>query len=114
MSATYCMCEGMRQPRTARGGKNGCRAAVQSWNGSVCISNWYDSDDQLKVRIGTNDGSSCCSDWNAPEFTGTFEEFKEALQLLRDIKTGKVSVTRHRDPDGTKKLAKQMKALGLK
>lgn len=96
MSATYCMCEGMRQPRTARGSKNGCRAAVQSWSGSVCISNQIEEDGTLKVRVGTNDYSSCYSDYNSHDFVGTFEEFKKALTLLHEIKTGKVSVVRHR------------------
>ena len=96
MSATYCMCEGMRQPRTARGSKNGCRASVQSYSGSICISNRIDDDGTLKVRVGTNDGSSCYSDWNSNDFSGTFEEFKALLKLNQDIKDGKVSVVRHR------------------
>ena len=51
----------------------------------------------LKVRIGTNDGSSACSDWNSNDFTGTFQEFKDLLKLAADIKSGKVSIVRHRD-----------------
>ena len=97
MAKTYCTCIGMRGERTARGGKDGCRASVQSYEGSVCISNWFDSDDQLRVRIGTNDGSSCCTDWNSEDFSGTFQEFKDLLKLAADIKKGKVSIVRHRE-----------------
>ena len=113
MSKTYCTCIGMRGERTARGGNDGCRASVQSWDGSVIVHNWYDDNGQLRVRVGTNDGSSCCSDWNSEDFTGTLQELKDLLKLAKDIKNGKVSVVRHRDPDGKKKLAKQMRALGL-
>ena len=97
MALTYTTCCGMRNERTARGGRDGCRASVQSYEGSICVSNWFDSDDQLKVRIGTNDGSSTCSDWNSNDFTGTFKEFKDLLKLAADIKSGKVSVVRHRE-----------------
>ena len=97
MALTYTTCCGMRNERTAHGGKDGCRASVQSYEGSICVSNWFDSDDQLKVRIGTNDGSSACSDWNSNDFTGTFQEFKDLLKLAADIKSGKVSIVRHRD-----------------
>ena len=104
MSATYTTCCGMRSERTACGGNDGCRASVQSYNGSICISNRIDEDGTLKVRIGTNDGSSCYSDWNSKDFNGTFQEFKDLLKLHQDIKSGKVSVVRHRDPE--KKLKK--------
>ena len=97
MALTYTTCCGSRSERTARGGRDGCRASVQSYEGSICVSNWFDSDDQLKVRVGTNDGSSTCSDWNSNDFTGTFQEFKDLLKLAADIKSGRVSVVRHRD-----------------
>lgn len=97
MSVTYCMCAGMRQPRTARGSKAGCRASVQSYSGSICISNQIDNDGTLRVRVGTNDGSSCYSDWNSNDFNGTFEDFKALLKLNKDIKEGKASVVRHRE-----------------
>ena len=97
MSATYTTCCGMGSERTARGGNDGCRASVQSYNGSICISNRIDEDGTLKVRVGTNDGSSAHSDWNSNDFIGTFQEFKDLLKLHRDIKSGKVSVVRHRD-----------------
>ena len=97
MSVTYTTCCGMRSERTARGGKDGCRASVQSYNGSVCISNRIDEDGTLRVSVGTNDGSSCYSDWSSEDFNGTFQEFKDLLKLAADIKRGKVSVVRHRD-----------------
>ena len=97
MSKTYCTCIGSRNERTAHGGNDGCRASVQSYEGSICVSNWFDSDDELKVRIGTNDGSSAYSDWNSNDFTGTFKEFKDLLKLAADIKNGKVSVVHHRN-----------------
>ena len=86
MALTYTTCCGMRSERTARGGKDGCRASVQSYEGSICVSNWFDSDDQLKVRIGTNDGSSTCSDWNSNDFTGTFQEFKDLRRFFQSRK----------------------------
>ena len=97
MSATYTTCCGMRSERTARGGNDGCRASVQSYNGSICISNRIDDDGTLRVRVGTNDGSSCYSDWNSEDFNGTFQEFKDLLKLHQGIKAGKVSVVRDRD-----------------
>lgn len=96
MALTYTTCIGSRGERTARGGKDGCRAAVQSCDGSVCISNQIEEDGTLRVRVGTNDGSSCYSDWNSNDFSGTFEEFKALLKLNQDIKDGKVSIVRHR------------------
>ncbi len=98
MAKTYCTCVGMRGMATRRGGNDGCKASVQSWEGSVIVENYYDNNDQLKVRIGTNEGSSSYTDWSSPDFKGTFEEFKALLQLSKDIKEGKVSVVRHRKP----------------
>ena len=101
MAKTYCPCIGMRGERTARGGRDGCRASVQSYEGSICISNRIIEDENgkevLKVRVGTNDGSSCYSDWNSEDFNGTFQEFKDLLKLAADLKSGKVSVVRHRE-----------------
>ena len=96
MAKTYCTCIGMRGERTARGGNDGCRASVQASDGSIITRNWYDDDGTLRVRVGTNDGSSTCSDWNSNDFMGTFQEFKDLLKLHQDIKSGKVSVVRHR------------------
>ena len=122
MAKTYCTCIGMRGERTARGGNDGCRASVQAYDGSIITRNWYDENGTLIVRVGTNDSSSCCTDWNSNDFTGTFQEFKnllkfaadtkkqiddlggtfkelkDLLNLAADIKSGKVSVVRHREP----------------
>lgn len=116
MAKTYMTGWGMRGERTARGGKDGVQCAAQSYDGSVIVSNRYVEDDngneQLEIRVGTNDGSSCYSDWSSNDFRGSFAEFKALLKLHKDIKEGKVSVVRHRDPE--KKLKKQMAYLGIK
>lgn len=100
MAKTYMTGWGMRGERTARGGKDGVQCAAQSYDGSIIVSNCYIEDENgneiLKVRVGTNDGSSCCTDWNSNDFNGTFKEFKALLKLNKDIKEGKVSVVRHR------------------
>ena len=64
--------------------------------GSVIVSNRYDCDDKLELRIGTCEGSGTYTDWKSNDFIGTFEEFKQLLQLHQDIKSGRVSVVRHR------------------
>lgn len=102
MSATYATCWGMRGERTARGGKDGVTCAAQSYDGSVIVSNEYVEDEngkeQLRISIGTNEGSSCYRDCNGKEFCGTFDELKALLKLNSDIKHGRVSVVRHRQP----------------
>ena len=108
MAKTYCTCMGMRGERTARGGRDGCRASVQSYDGSVCVSNWYDENGKLRVRIGTNDNSHTYSDYEVPDFIGSFEEFKELLQLYADIKAKKVSITRHREKSNKMKQLERM------
>lgn len=95
MAKTYCMCQGMRGEATRRGGNDGVHVAAQAWDGSISVRNWYNGD-QLMVRVGTNDGSSCYSDYNSNDFSGTFEEFKDLLKLAADIREGRVSVVRHR------------------
>ena len=97
MAKTYCTCVGMRGEATRRGGNDGVRVSAQSWDGSIIVRNRYEGD-QLMVRVGTNDGSSCCTDWKSNDFNGTFEEFKELLKLHQDIKSRRVSVVRHRKP----------------
>lgn len=95
MAKTYATIEGCRSPKTCTGGNNGVRASVQSYDGSVIVSNWYDGE-TVRVRIGTNDGTSCYTDWNSHDFVGTFEEFKDLLKLAADVKAGKASVVHHR------------------
>lgn len=100
MAKTYMTGWGMRGERTARGGKSGVQCAAQSYDGSVIVSNRYVEDDNgnehLEVRVGTNDGSSCYSDWSSNDFVGTLDELKALLKLNADIKNGRVSVVRHR------------------
>lgn len=97
MSTFYGTMQGNRSAHTCGGSKaSGFRAAAQSWDGSVITRLHYNEQGQLIVRVGTNDGSSCGEGWNGASFVGTFEEFKEFLQLYSDIKSGKVSITRHR------------------
>ena len=102
MSAFYGMVEGNRSCATRGGSKSsGFRASCQSYDGSIISTMNYVEDENgkevLRVRVGTNDGSSCYSDWSGNDFTGTFQEFKDLLKLAADIKKGKVSVVRHRD-----------------
>lgn len=98
MSTFYGMICGNRGAATRGGSKDsGFRSSCQSWNGSVITTMDYNSKDELIVRVGTSDGSSCYTDWNSQDFVGTFDEFKDFLKLYRDIKDGKVSVVRHRN-----------------
>ena len=102
MSAFYGMVEGNRSCATRGGSKSsGFRASCQSYDGSIISTMNYAEDENgkevLRVRVGTNDGSSCYSDWNSEDFNGTFQEFKDLLKLAADIKSGKVSIVRHRD-----------------
>ena len=97
MSMTYATCQGMRSERTARGGRDGCRASVQSYDGSIIISNYYNSDGILIVRVGTNEGSATFSDYKSSDFIGSFKEFNELLKLYDDIKNKKIKLIRHRE-----------------
>ena len=96
MAKTYATIEGCRSPKTCTGGNDGVKASVQSYDGSVIVGNWYDGE-TLRVRVGTNDRSSCGTDWNSTDFVGTFEELKDLLKLAADIKSGKASVVHHRN-----------------
>ena len=107
MSTFYGMVCGNRGAATRGGSKSsGYKATAQSWDGSVITYLDYDQDNNLTVQISM-------SDYSSSKFRGTFDELKEAFDLLKDIKSGKVSVVRHRDPDGSKKLKKQMAYLGI-
>lgn len=98
MSKFYGTVIGASSTVGTRRGHHDIRVSAQSYDGSVITRLDYDSDDKLRVRIGTNEGSSTCSDWSSQDFNGTFEEFKELLKLHNDIKSGRVSVVRHRKP----------------
>ena len=96
MSKTYATLTGGRSTLTQRGHSDGVRVSCQSYDGSVIVRNRYDCDGKLELRIGTNEGSGTYTDWKSNDFIGTFEEFKQLLQLHQDIKSGRVSVVRHR------------------
>ena len=95
MSAFYGMICGNRGAATRGGSKNsGYKASAQSYDGSVITYLDYDQNGELTVQLSLSDHSSSYGD---TMFRGTFKELQESLQLLKDIKSGKVSVTRHRD-----------------
>lgn len=98
MSKFYGMVQGNRGCATRGGSLNsGFRSSCQSYDGSIIVSMDYAQDNKtLMCRVGTSNRSSCSSDWNNNEFSGTFEEFKELLKLVQDIKSGAVKVVRHR------------------
>ena len=97
MSAFYGMVCGNRSEATRGGSKSsGFHSSCQSYDGSVITKMRYDNEGQLIVTVGTNDGSSCCTDWESKDFRGTFEEFKALLKLNDDIRHGRVSVVKHR------------------
>lgn len=95
MSKFYGMIRGNRGEATRGGSANsGFKATAQSFDGSVITCLDYDSNNNLKVRIELSNYSQTYGD---TVFSGTFEEFKEAMKLLQDIKDKKVSVVRHRE-----------------
>lgn len=96
MSKFYGTVIGASSTVGTRRGHYDIRVSAQSYDGSVITTLDYDSNDKLRVRIGTSERSSTYSDWSSQDFNGTFEEFKELLKLHQDIKDGKVSVVRHR------------------
>ena len=96
MSKFYGTVIGASSTCGTRRGHHDIRVSAQSWDGSVITHLDYDSDEKLRVRIGTNERSSTCSDWSSQDFVGTFDEFKDLLKLHQDIKSGRVSVVRHR------------------
>ena len=98
MSKFYGTVIGASSTCGTRRGHHDIRVSAQSYDGSVITTLDYDSNDNLRVRIGTNENSGTYTDWKSNDFTGTFEEFKQLLQLHQDIKSGRVSVVRHRKP----------------
>ena len=94
MSRFYGMVRGNRGAATRGGSANsGFKSTAQSYDGSVITCLDYDQNDALKVRIELSEGSSTYGD---VAFNGTFDELKEGLALLKQIKEGKASVTIHR------------------
>ena len=98
MSKFYGTVIGASSTCGTRRGHHDIRVSAQSFSGSVVTTLDYDSHDNLRVRIGTNEGSGTYTDWKSNDFVGTFDEFKELLKLHQDIKYGRVSVVRHRKP----------------
>lgn len=95
MSALYGSLRGCRQTITRTGSRNsGMKASLQSFDGSLIGYLDYDQNNNLKVRIELAEGSTTYGD---VAFSGTFEELKESMKLLQEIKEGKVSITRHRE-----------------
>ena len=102
MSKFYGSVIGASSTVGTRRGHSDIRVSAQSWDGSVITHLDYDSDEKLRVRIGTNEGSGTYTDWKSNDFVGTLDEFKELLKLHQDIKSGRVSVVRHRKPKGVR------------
>ena len=95
MSKFYGMVRGNRGAATRGGSANsGFKATAQSFDGSVITCLDYDKNNNLKVSIELSDYSNTYGD---VAFSGTFEELKESMKLLQEIKEGKVSVVRHRE-----------------
>jgi len=95
MSKFYGMVRGNRGASTRGGSANsGFKSTAQSYDGSVITCLDYDQNNNLKVRIELAEGSTTYGD---VAFSGTFEELKESMKLLQEIKEGKVSITRHRE-----------------
>ena len=95
MSKFYGMVRGNRGASTRGGSANsGFKSTAQSYDGSVITCLDYDQNNNLKVRIELAEGSTTYGD---VAFSGTFEELKESMKLLQEIKEGKVSVVRHRE-----------------
>lgn len=100
MSLLYGTVTGQSDISATRSGSrnSGIRVSAQSFDGSVIVDmDYLREDDFPTVRIGTSDISATSTDYGSPDFVGTFEDFKKLLQLAQDIKTGKVSVVRHRE-----------------
>ena len=94
MSRFYGSTVGCRGMATRCGSSaSGIRSSAQSYDGSIIVGLDYDQNNNLKVRVELDEGSTCYGD---TVFSGTFKELQEAFQLLQDIKDKKVSVVRHR------------------
>lgn len=87
MSTFYGRVLGNRSEATRGGSRaSGFMCSAQSWDGSVITRLWYDNNDALQVRIGTADGSSCCSGYGFPEFNGSIEELRECFRMWNEAK----------------------------
>lgn len=99
MSKFYSTIQGCAGEATRRGtGNSGIRASVQSYEGSI-ITRLEEVNGETILSIDTATDSR--STFGDRKFRGTITEFNEAMQLLKDIKEKKVSVTRHRAKSNT-------------
>ena len=77
MATFYGTIQGHRTQATRTGTKNsGIRASVQSWRGSI-ITELFENDGQLFIRVELAKGASMCS--GSTIFSGTLEEFEKKL-----------------------------------
>ena len=97
MAKFYGLVEGNRGAATRTGGNSGMLTSNQSWDGSVIVRMRYDNNDELQVTIGTSDNSECYTDYNSKTFVGSFNEFKEALALIDDIRNGRKIVVENKE-----------------
>lgn len=84
MSVFYGTVQGNHGEATRQGSNvSGIRGSVQSWNGSIITSMWYDSNSgELCCCVKTNDGSSSCT--GETIFRGTFDQLKAGLKLAQE------------------------------
>lgn len=99
MSALYGTLQGCRGEATRCGTKNsGIRVSAQSWNGSLIVNMDLNEEGNPVVDIDTSDMSTSC--WGNRQFRGSLKEFEEMCKLYNQIKSGEVSVVKHRKKRG--------------
>ena len=95
MSAFYGEVAGNRGEATRGGSKSsGFKASCQSYDGSVITRMWYDQEDNLKISLEVDEGSKSYGD---EVFRGTYAELVEMAGIWKELKSGKASITRHRE-----------------
>ena len=84
MSVFYGTVQGNHGEATRQGSKlSGIRGSVQSWNGSIITSMWYDeTTGDLCCEIKTNSGSASIT--GETIFRGTFDQFKAGLKMAQE------------------------------
>jgi len=86
MSKFYGTVQGSRSMTTRCGTRNsGIRGSVQSYDGSVISSLWYNDDEKLMVSISTSDYSSSGGFSSDQKYWGTFEDFKTLMNIVKNI-----------------------------
>lgn len=58
--------------------KSGIKSTVQSWQGSIITSMYYDAAGQLRVSVEVSQTSNC---WGTPIFDGTMEEYIDKFRI---------------------------------